>query len=102
MRAGRFDDRTAPCLQAGAVQLFSGSGTKVSAVKFIRGNSEIHTTPKMLPDGRFVVRATITELTGPYVEELWPDVDPFMTEAEASSAAHLAAVGWVSGRGAGS
>jgi hypothetical protein len=29
------------------------------------------------------------------IEEIWPDFEPFATAAEASKAAHIAAVAWI-------
>jgi len=70
----------------------------MSAVKLVTGGYEIDSTPTFQPDGRYVARAVVTRLFDRKVEEVWPDFEPFTTEAEASSAAHLAAVAWISHR----
>lgn len=67
----------------------------MSTVKIVTDGYEVDSTPQLLPDGKFVARAVITRQTDQMVEELWPDFQPFATEAEASSAAHLAAVAWI-------
>jgi hypothetical protein len=67
----------------------------MSTNKFRECGYEIDTTPKMLPDGRFVAHAVATRLIDGKSEDLWPDFDPFATEAEASSAGHTAAVAFV-------
>ena len=68
----------------------------MSAVRFVSGGYEIDVTPEVLPDRRYVARAVVTRLADRKVEEIWPDFEPFATETEASSAAHLAAVAWIS------
>lgn len=67
----------------------------MSSVRLVEHGYEIDTTPEILPDGRFVSRAVIRRLVDDHVDRLWPDFKPFATEAEASSAAHIAAVAWV-------
>lgn len=67
----------------------------MSAVKFIMNGHEIDATPRMLPDGRYVALAIVVRQADGKAEELWPDFEPFATEAEAASAAHLAAVSWI-------
>jgi hypothetical protein len=68
----------------------------MSAVKIVTGGYEIDSTPQIQPDGRYVARAVVTRLADHRVEEIWPDFEPFATEAEALAAAHLAAVAWIS------
>ena len=67
----------------------------MSAHEFFEGGYRIDTTPLMTPGGKFVARAIVTRADS-RAEELSPDFEPFMTEAEASSAAHIAAVAWIS------
>lgn len=66
----------------------------MSAVKIVRDGYEIDATAERLDDGTFVARALVTRQADGKVEEIRPDFEPFATEAEASSAAHLAAVAW--------
>ena len=73
----------------------------MSSVRFVQGEYEIDTTPEMLPDGRFVARAVVRRLLDSRVEEVHPDFEPFATEAEAASAAHIAAVAWLAHRPSG-
>jgi hypothetical protein len=55
----------------------------MSAVKLVTGGYEIDSTPTFQPDGRYVARAVVTRLSDRKVEEVWPDFEPFTTEAEA-------------------
>ena len=66
--------------------------------QFLEGGYMIDTTPAALPDGRFVARAVVTRQVDQVLEEIWPEFEPFETEAEAASAAHMAAVAWVAHR----
>ncbi len=70
----------------------------MSVVKIVTGGYEIDSTPQVQPDGRFVARAVVIRLSDQRVEEVQPDFEPFATEAEAVSAANLAAVAWISHR----
>jgi hypothetical protein len=67
----------------------------MSVIKFGTGGYEIDSTPELQPDGKYRAHARVTRQSDHQVEEIWPDFKPFLTEAEASSAAHLAAVAWV-------
>jgi hypothetical protein len=70
-------------------------GSRMSTHSFVGGGYEIDSSPSILPDGRFAARALVTRLTDRHATELLPDFEPFPTEAEASSAGHMAAVAWV-------
>lgn len=61
---------------------------------FMHGDYSIDATPMQLPDGTFAARAVVTRGSDRHVEEIRPDLASFGTEAEAASAAHLAAVAW--------
>lgn len=67
----------------------------MSAFKTLKDGYEIDATPERLADGKFAARALVTRQADGKVEEIRPEFEPFATEAEASSAAHLAAVAWV-------
>ena len=67
----------------------------MSTTKIVTDGYEIDSTPKVLPDGKFVARAIVTRRADRKAEEIWPEFEPFETEAEASSAAQLAAMAWV-------
>jgi len=73
-----------------------GDGLPMSTVNIVTGGYEIDTTPEPHADGRFTARAIITRQADRHVDELWPEFEPFTTEAEASAAAHLAALAWIS------
>jgi hypothetical protein len=70
----------------------------MSVVKFVQNEYEVDATPQELPDGRFVARAVVRRQSDGQVEQIQPDFEPFATAAEASSAAHLAAVAWLAHR----
>jgi hypothetical protein len=70
----------------------------MSAAKFVSGGYEIDPTPEVLPAGLCVARAVLTRQVDGKVEEIWPDFEPFATEVEATNAAHIAAVAWISHR----
>ena len=63
-----------------------------------QGSYLIDVTPSALPDSRFAAHAVVTHQVDKHVEDLWPAFDPFLTEAEAASAAHMAALAWVAHR----
>jgi len=67
----------------------------MGAMRFVEAGYEIDPTPTPLPDGKFAARAVVVRQADRQTQELWPDFDPFATEAEAASAAHMAAVAWV-------
>lgn len=60
--------------------------------KIVLGGFEIDPMPVMLPDGKFTARAVLVRVSDRRAVDLWPDFEPFSTEAEARSAGHLAAV----------
>jgi hypothetical protein len=62
---------------------------------FIECGCTVDSVPVSCPDGQFLAHAVVTCQTDHRVEELWPGFLPFQTEAEAASAAHLAAAAWV-------
>ncbi|HWH84214.1 MAG TPA: hypothetical protein VNU71_18455 [Burkholderiaceae bacterium] len=70
----------------------------MSVVKSVSMGFEIDTTPEVQPDGRYVARAILTHLADASVKEIRPDFEAFATAAEASAAAHLAAIAWISHR----
>lgn len=59
------------------------------------GGYTIDLTPEPLPGGRFAACARLTRLEGGASQEVWPEFDAFNTEAEAVSAAHMAALAWI-------
>jgi hypothetical protein len=67
----------------------------VSIHQFIECGCTVETAPVSRPDGQFIAHALVTRHIDHQVEELWPGFEPFQTEAEASSASHLAAAAWV-------
>ena len=71
-------------------------GLTMCSLKVVTGGYEIDTTPEPQADGRFTARAVVTRQADRWVEDLWPEFEPFATEAEASSAAHIAALAWIS------
>lgn len=68
----------------------------MSAFKSVTGGYMIETAPIVLPDGRFAARAVVTRQVDAMAKELRPEFEPFATEAEAASAAHTAALAWIS------
>lgn len=70
----------------------------MSTARVVVHGHEIDSTPKVLPDGKFVARAVVTRQADQRVDEIVPNFEPFATEAEATSAAHLAAVAWAAHR----
>jgi hypothetical protein len=73
----------------------------MGSIKLVESGYEIDPTPETLPDGRLCSRAVVRRLSDNKTEELRPDFDPFGTEAEASSAAYIAALAWVAHQVAG-
>ena len=71
----------------------------MAETKFIEAGYEIDATPSAQADGRFTARAVVTRQADRQAEELWPEFEPFKTEAEAVSAAHMAAVAWIAHQG---
>ena len=70
----------------------------MSTLKFRLNGYEIDCTPEEQPDGRFVARAVLKRLADGQPEEVRPEFEPFATAAEASTAAHTAALAWVAHR----
>lgn len=70
----------------------------LSVHQFVEGGYMIDSTPAARPDGKFAAHAVVTCQADGQVIELWPEFDPFITETEASSAAHMAAVAWIGHR----
>jgi len=68
----------------------------MSINKSVQGDYSIDVTPLALPDGRFAARAVLTRRDTSEVKELRPEFEPFSTEAEAVTAAQIAALAWVS------
>jgi hypothetical protein len=71
----------------------------MSPSKFIERGYEIDPTPESLPSGRFAARATLTRQSDRRTYEIQPEFEPFATESEAVSAAHMAAVAWIAHQG---
>lgn len=58
------------------------------------GDYVVDATPAAQPDGKFVARALVSK-PGQDLTVVQPDFAPFSTEAEAASAAHIAALAWI-------
>ena len=67
----------------------------MSTIKTVSNGHNIDATPDLQADGRYRAHAVVTRQADGHVEELWPVFEPFVTEAEAASAAHLAALAWI-------
>jgi hypothetical protein len=70
----------------------------LSVHHIVEGRYMIDVTPSALPDGKFAAHAVVTHERDKQVEDLWPEFAPFVTEAEAASAAHMAALAFVGQR----
>lgn len=73
----------------------------MSIHQLVEGGYIVDLTPVPMPDGKFAARALVTRQGDQHIEELRPEFSPFLTEVEAASAAHMAALAWIAHRSSG-
>lgn len=77
------------------VPMDRGRERRMDAFKLVEGDYDLDCTPVAISDAQFQARAVITHRSDGAVAEVKPAFDPFGTQAEAVTAAHMAAVAWI-------